>query len=301
MKKDSLVGHLAAAGAYSIFGLNIVFCKDISNSGMVPPFALFTMRAAGATLLFWLISAFLTRERMDVSDLWKVAIASFFGLFTPQITFLYATTMSTTIDISILSTLTPIFTMFIAAVAVKEPVTMKKALGVAISFGGVLFLIFNSVHAPNGVESTSPVGIVLMLLNGLSFAAYLGVFRPLIKKYSVVTFMKWMFLFSLIISLPFSMEEIAEIPFSRITDRTLLEIAFVIVFSTFVAYFLIPVGQKNIRPTLVGMYSYLQPIIASVIAIACGMDVITWQKVLATVMVISGVVLVNRSRQLSSD
>ena len=76
----------------------------------------------------------------------------------------------------------------------------------------------------------------------------------------------------------------------------LWEIAYVIIFATFVAYFLIPVGQKQLRPTVVSMYSYLQPIIAAAVSVVVGMDRFTWQKALAIVLVFVGVALVNRSR-----
>lgn len=295
-RTSTLKGHLASGGAYAIFGLNIVFCKDIAACGAISPIALFTLRAIGASILFWLISLMMPAEKVDKGDLWRIAIAAVVGLFVPQLTFLAACTMTTAIDISILSTLSPIFTMFVAAIVLKEPITFKKAAGVAISFAGVIFLIFNSVVNHNGVDTTSPWGVVLMLLNALSFASYLGIFRPLIAKYSVITFMKWMFLAALLISLPFSARDLATTQYASIPGNVLWEIGFLIVFATFVAYFLIPIGQKNIRPTLVSMYSYLQPIIAAVVAIAIGMDTLTWQKVLATVLVVCGVVTVNRSR-----
>lgn len=293
-------GHLAAGGAYVIFGLNIVFCKDIASCGAITPIALFTLRAVGASALFWLLSLLMPSEKVAGRDLWRIALASTVGLFVPQLTFLEACRITTAIDISIMSTLSPIFTMFIAAVALKEPITVKKAAGVVISFSGVIFLIFNSVVHHNGVDTTSPWGVFLMLVNSLSFASYLGIFRPLISKYSVVTFMKWMFLFSLLVSLPFSAGDLITTPYASIPSNVVWEIGFLIVFATFVAYFLIPIGQKNLRPTLVSMYSYLQPIIASAVAIFIGMDRLTWQKVLAILLVVSGVVIVNRSRSRSS-
>ena len=203
MKTDKLAGHLSIAGAYTIFGLNIVFCKDIANSEAVPPIVLFSMRALGASALFWLLSIFIPKEKVERGDFLKIAAASFVGLFVPQLTFLKAITMATTIDTAIMGTLGPIFTMFFAFLFLGEPITGKKAGGVVLSFVGVIFLIFNSVHE-GGVSSTSPWGIALLLLNSLSFSLYLGVFRPLISKYSVVTFSKWTFLFSLLLSLPFS-------------------------------------------------------------------------------------------------
>ncbi len=295
---DQLGGHLAIAGAYTIFGLNIVFCKDIANAQAVSPIVLFTLRAIGASSLLWLLSLFTPKEKVDRGDFPKILLASCVGLFIPQFTFLLAITMSTSIDTAILSTLGPIFTMFFAFFFLGEPITGKKAGGVALSFAGVIFLIFNSVHQ-GGAASTSPFGILLLLLNSLSFALYLGAFRPLISKYSVVTFMKWMFLFSLILSLPFSIKGLIATDYASIPANVKWEIGYLIVFATFVAYFLIPLGQKRLRPTLVSMYTYLQPVIAAVVSILSGMDVLTWQKLLATILIVGGVIMVSRSRALS--
>lgn len=295
MMNDKLTGHLSIAAAYTIFGLNIVFCKDIANSEVVAPEVLFTLRAIGASALFWLISLFLPKERIEKGDSLKIVAASFTGLFVPQMTFLMAITMSSSIDTAVLGTLGPIFTMFFAFIFLGEPITGRKAGGVALSFAGVIFLIFNSVHS-GGASSSSPMGIALLLLNSISFSFYLGYFRPLISKYSVVTFMKWMFLSSLLLSLPFSFKGLISTDFAAIPAGIRWEIGYLIVFATFFAYFLIPFGQKRIRPTLVSMYNYLQPIIAAIVSIAIGMDSLTWQKILATAFVVGGVVLVSRSR-----
>lgn len=299
MPSDKLKGHLSIAAAYTIFGLNLVFCKDIANSETVSPYVLFTLRAIGASALFWLLSLFMPKERIDRGDYWKIAAASLVGLFIPQMTFLMAITMTSAIDTAIIGTLGPIFTMFFAFFFLKEPITRKKAGGVAISFAGILFLIFNSVHA-GGAAVTSPWGIVLLLVNSLSFSLYLGLFRPLISKYSVVTFMKWTFLFSLIISLPISANGLFTTDYAAIPVNVRWEIGYLIFFATFVAYFLIPYGQKFIRPTLVSMYSYGQPIIAAILSIWAGLDTLTWQKVLASALVVGGVVLVSKSRAAHS-
>lgn len=299
MRKDKLAGHLAIAATYTIFGLNIVFCKDIANNDVINPIVLFTLRAIGATALFWLISLALPKERIDPKDLPRIALASLVGLFIPQLTFLVAITMATSIDTAIMSTLGPIFTMIFAFFFLGEPITLKKAGGVALSFVGVIFLIFNSVHS-GGASASTTMGIVLLLINSVSFAMYLGVFRPLISKYNVVHFMKWMFLFALLMSLPFSARGLFSTDYAAIPSNVRWEIAYLIFFATFVAYFLIPFGQKRLRPTLVSMYTYLQPIIAAIISIWLGMDVLTWQKLLATVLIVGGVILVSRSRAASN-
>ena len=298
MASDALKGHLSIAGAYLIFGLNVVLCKDIANSQAVAPIVLFTLRALGASALFWLGSLFLPKEKVDRKDLPKIALASFLGLFGPQVTFLVGITMATSIDTAILGTLGPIFTMVFAFFFLGEPITGKKAGGVAVSLAGVLFLIFNSVHG-GGASATTPLGFVMLLLNSISFSLYLGIFRPLIAKYSVVTFMKWSFLFSLVLALPFAGKGLVTTDYAAVPPVVLWEIGYLIVFATVIAYFLIPYGQKFIRPTLVSMYNYLSPMVTTVVSIWTGLDTLTWQKVLAAVVIVSGVVLVSRSRAAS--
>lgn len=300
MKSSKLTGHLSIFAAYAIFGINIVTTKDLSNSGILSPTVIFTLRAIGACTLFWLISIFTPKEKIAPKDLLLTAAASFLGLFVPQLTFLEASPITTAIDTSILGSITPIFTMFVAAIFLKEPITWKKALGVVLSFGGVLFLIFNSISLGHtGAELTKPLGVVLLVANTLSFALYLGIFRPLIEKYSVVTFMKWMFLFSLLYSLPFSAGRLFTSPFGLLTGKLWAELGFLVIFATFIAYFLIPFGQKSLRPTVVSMYTYVQPVLAVLISIFSGIDKLTWQKCLAMILIFSGVVIVNRSRAKS--
>ena len=172
MRTEKLLGHLSTAAAYSIFGLNIVFCKDIANTHCVEPIVLFTLRSGGAALLFFLISVFLPKEKVERSDFVKIAGASVIGLFIPQVTFLVAISMATSIDTAIMSTLGPIFTMIFAFIFLGEPVTLRKAGGVALSFAGVIFLILNSLHL-RAASSSTPLGIVLLLVNCLSFSLYL--------------------------------------------------------------------------------------------------------------------------------
>ena len=293
-------GHISAFFAYTIFGFNIIICRDLSTLALISPMGLLCFRVAGAATLFWLTSLFLPKEKVDLKDFPKIFLASMLGLFFTQWSFLKASTMTTPFDTSILTPLTPIFTMFIAAIVLKEPITLKKAGGVALSFIGVIFLILNTVRVESGgVTETQPMGIVYMIGNCIFFAMYLGAFRPLITKYSVVTFMKWMFLFSAIVAIPFDIKELVGLNMAAMPTRYLLELGFVILFSTFVAYFLIPVGQKVLRPTVISLYGYVQPLIATVMGIATGMDRFTWQKVLAAVLVFTGVILVNKSRAAS--
>lgn len=293
----SILGHIACFTAYLIFGLNIVVCKDLTSSGVISPLALFTMRSIGAGSLFWIISLFMPKERVERRDLPKIFSASVLGFFLTQICFLMAISRITPMDCSIITSLSPLYTMFIAAFALKEPLSAQKIGGVVLSLCGVIYLILNSVTAASGVVETTSAGVLLMIGNSLCFSLYLGIFKPIITKYSVVTFMKWIFLFSSLMTLPFTATEIVKTEFLALPLSFIAELTFLIICATFVTYFLIPVGQKLLRPTLVSMYSYVQPVVAVVLSVCVGMDTLTWQKILAAITVFSGVVIVSYSKQ----
>lgn len=292
----NISGHIACFTAYAIIGVNIIVCKDLTSGHLISPIGIFTLRSLGAGLMFWILSLFLPAEKVEKKDYLKILAAAFLGYFVTQLTFLVAIPDVTPMHCSIISSMSPIYTMFIAAVVLKEPLSWKKAGGVVLSLCGILFLIFNNASGTSGASESKLSGIFLMFLNSLSFSLYLGIFKPVIAKYSVVTFMKWIFLFSALMSLPLSLREVVSLEWTKIPSVQMWELGFLIVFATFVSYFLIPFGQKRIRPTLVSMYSYIQPIIATIISIILCMDILTWQKLMAALMVFAGVFIVSRSR-----
>jgi drug/metabolite transporter (DMT)-like permease len=186
--------------------------------------------------------------------------------------------------------------MVTAAIVLKEPISIQKAGGVALSLAGIIYLIISRGAVQSGASQSTPFGIFMIVLNVLSFCMYLGIFKPLIAKYSVVTFMKWIFLFSALVSVPLSSKALISVDWTGIPSIQYAELSYLIICATFITYYLIPIAQKRIRPTLISMYSYVQPIIAIAISIAIGMDTLTWQKALATVLVFGGLIIVTYSR-----
>ena len=299
--KKTIPGHIAAFFAYFIFGFNIIVCKDLTSDGLIPPLGIFTLRSLIAGGLFWIVSLFRPQEKIDRKDYIRIFAASMIGFLTCQVTFLIGIPYITPMDCSVLTAMAPIYTMIIAAIVLKEPITLQKAGGVIISFAGIIYLIISRVTAPGGVSESTPFGIVMLILNCLSFSMYLGIFKPLISKYSPVTFMKWIFLFSAVVSTPFSMKGLINVDWAGIPAIQYAELAYLIICATFISYFLIPLAQKRIRPTLISMYSYVQPIIAIAISIAIGMDTLTWQKALATLLVFGGLIIVSYSRSAQNS
>jgi len=250
----------------------------------------------GATVLFWIASLFVKKETVPLKDIGKLALASFFGITVNNFAFVVGLSRTTPIDVSIIVTTLPVFCLILAAIVLKEPITFKKAIGVLIGASGALLLIFGQQSTTDIGIKSNIIGNLIIFISVSSFAVYLIFFRDLISRYSPITLMKWMFLFSSICSLPFFTNEIMATNFQQFDANVYWRVTFSIVCASFISFMLIPIGQKVLRPTTVSMYNYIQPIVASLVAVAIGMDIFGWKKALAAVFVFLGVYFVTMSK-----
>lgn len=287
-------GHLAALATNLIFGFNIPIARTILPA-VVIPVGMTQFRFTGAAVSFWILSLFLPKEHVPIKDLVKLFFASLSAILLNQSLFIEGLSFTSSTDASIMITFTPVLTMVLAAFFLKEPITWKKTLGVLLGMAGAMVLIFTGSDAKT-VGSGKMYGNVLCLLSGLSYAVYLTAFKDIIMKYSATTLMKWMFLFSTVLFLPFSIPKIAVFPWENITLLQWIKIAFVVFMATFLTYLLIPIAQKNIRPTTMTMYNNVQPLIASGIAIMLGMDQFSFMKIVAALLIFFGVYTVTKSK-----
>lgn len=247
----------------------------------------------GAAALFWVASFFVKKETIPPKDILKLFFAALFGIVLNQMLFLDGLSYTSPIDASLVITLLPIVTMILAAVIIKEPITWLKVIGVLVGACGALLLILNSSLSGRAGNFK---GDLIILGSTFSFAFYLTMFKGLISKYSPIHAMKWMFLFASLISYPFCHSSLMNTNFAMFDYTVYLRIFYVVFFATFLAYILIPIGQKTLRPTTLSMYNYMQPIVASLVTILIGMDHLTYQTVLSAVLVFAGVYIVTQSK-----
>lgn len=299
MKEKTYKGHIAMLIAGIIWGLNSPVGKNalIYNHGVISANSLTLFRMVGACILFWIASIFAKKEHVHHEDMLKLFFASLFGVVLNQGSFIYGLKLASPIDASIVTTTMPIITMIVAAVYLKEPITGKKLIGILFGATGALVLIVTSNHAGSGARSSnSYIGDLLCLTAQISFAFYLTLFKDIINKYSPVTLLKWMFTYASICFIPFSYNDVSSIPYASLSMEEIGNILFVVVFATFIAYICVPVGQKLLRPTVVSMYNYVQPIVASIVAVFLGMDTFGVTKMIAIVCVFIGVYFVTKSK-----
>ncbi len=291
----SYKGHLVALTAYLFFGLNIPAVKSVIGEGGISGWAVTFYRMAGAAALFWIVSLFTRREHVPLRDLGAIFVASLFCILLNQASFIVGLSLTSPIDAAVVTTLTPMLTMVLAAFFLREPVTWMKAGGVAVGASGALILILGG-GALAGRGGASVAGDVLCAISSLSFAIYLTAFKRLITTYSSVTLMRWMFLFSALLMMPVCWPDVAAVDYRSLSWDVWARIVFIVCGATFLTFFLVPVAQRLLRPTVLGMYNYLQPLVASLIAVAAGMDTFGPTKGLATLLVFVGVWLVTLSK-----
>ena len=298
--KQQRNGHLALLGSNVMGGIMAPISKFVLAGGIVSSMALVDVRIFGGTILFWIASMFIKPEKVDRKDYIRLFGAGFFSTAFNQMCFIKGVSLTSPVDASICTSTLPIWTMILAAIFIKEPVTGKKATGVLMGLSGALLLVFfGSGHNSSG--NSNILGDLLCLLSQVSYSVYLVFFQDVIKKYSPVTLMKWKYTFGALILLPVLLSSFFTVQWGILPSNQWAGLAYILLFGTFLSYLIVPIGQKHLRPTVVAMYNYLQPVTAAAVAILWGLDSFNIVKLIAVVLIFSGVMLVNRSRAAQNN
>ena len=290
----ALIAHLSMFGACAGWGLMAPIGKDAMTHGF-DGLTLVTFRVVGACLLFWIASLFAKKEHVPRHDKLMFIGAALFGLICNQCCYTMGLSITSPINASIVTTSMPIFAMLLSALILKEPITGKKAIGVLMGCSGALILILTSAaHASAKVGDIR--GDLLCLFAQFSFALYLSLFNPLIRRYSVFTTNKYMFSWGTLMLLPFTFTHVEEVLSNPIPAKTWWEVAYVVCIGTFLGYILTMVGQRTLRPTVVSVYNYVQPVVSVGATLLMGLGILKPTHALAVVLVFSGVWLVTKSK-----
>lgn len=285
-------------GANTMWGLMSPISKMVMAGSFVTPFVVTELRVGGAMLLFWIASLFTKPEHVSPRDLFSLFAASLIAIVFNQGCFILGVSLSTPGDASIITTSMPLWALVLAAIILRERITGRKILGIAAGAGGALLLILGGTQqgaSSAAAPHTAVWGDLLVLLAQLCYALYIVLYKNFVNKYSLVTLMKWMFTFSFICTLPFTAGQMAEVPWAELPLQDVGGLLFIVICGTFLAYMLIVVGQKNLRPTVAGMYNYVQPLVACLVAVALGLDSFNLVKGLAVILIFGGVYLVTSS------
>lgn len=265
------------------------------NDGFLQPFAFIALRGLAGFILFWIAHILFVQEKVDRRDFPRLALCGLFGIGLNQLFFFSGLNLTTPINASLIQTTTPIMVLVTSALLMIEKITWRKVLGILIGASGAILLI--SYGKRFNIGGQGILGDLMILVNATSFGTYLVISKPLMKKYHPITIVKWSFTFGLIIILPFGVPPLFDTEWSSFTTNIWLAVAYVLICTTFLAYLLNAYALKQVQASVVSIYIYLQPFIATVIALSMGIDQLQGIKILAGCLIFSGVYLVSFNKK----
>ena len=286
----TIKAHIALFIANLIYGANYTIAKE-AMPDYIMPFGFILLRVTGAFILFWGVHAFMPKEKVELRDIFRLAICGVFGVAINQLLFFKGLSITTPINAAIIMTINPVMVLLFAAIIIKDSINSRKVIGIIIGLFGAVFLIANSGEF--SFSNQTSIGDGFVFINATSYGLYLVLVKPLMNKYSPFTIIKWVFLFGFIYVLPFGLEEALLVNWEAMPFNIFCAIGFVVVFTTFFAYLLNILALKELSPSIVSYYIYLQPILASLIALSFEKDIITFEKGIAALFIFLGVFLIS--------
>ncbi|WP_299225273.1 DMT family transporter [uncultured Psychroserpens sp.] len=275
-----------------LYGLNYSYAKIIINQDFVKPFALVLLRVGGATILFWILGLFLKQEKIDTKDYFTFFLGAVFGVAINMLLFLKGLELTSPIHASVIVTITPILILILSSFFLSEKITKLKIIGVVLGFcGGILLTLLGE---STRIGDNVPLGNTFIFVNAISYSIYIIIIKKLTAKYHPFTFIKWLFLFGLVLVIPFGYSETTQIQWHTFTPNVWFSVLFVVIGATFGTYILNPLALKSLKASTVGIFIYLQPVIAGVFAIMKGIDAVSPVKLIAMFLIFSGVYLVTK-------
>lgn len=282
-----LLAFLAAL----IYGISFTVAKDVMPL-YIKPFGFIMLRVSAATLVFWTAGLFLKKEHIKLYDFARLFLASIFGIALNMLAFFKGLSMTSPISASVIMVTTPIMVLSLASIFLKEKVTKKKVSGILIGLLGAIILIVYGKDL--GIGSNARFGNLLIFINATSYAMYLIIIKNLTKKFHPLTIAKWLYLFGLILVIPFGIQEFKEVEWISLPNSAIYKLGFIVLFTTVLSYIFNLMAIKRLKPTTLSIFIYLQPVIASLYALMVGSDSLNMIKILATVLIFCGVYLVTR-------
>lgn len=287
---------LAATMVSLIYGVSFTIAKDVMPT-YVKPYGFILLRVFGATILFWLVSFFGPKEKIQRQDFPRIIVAAFFGVALNMLTFFKGLSYTSPISSAVIMVTTPIIVLILSAIIMKERMEIRKIRGILLGLFGTAFLILYGKSMGNATNAS--LGNFLVFINAVSYGFYLIIVKKLMDKYNAFTFVKWIYTFGLLMVIPFGWSEYQEIQWKSIPTIIIWEIGFVVVFTTFFTYLFNLVSMRELKPTTVAVFIYLQPLFATIFAMSLGKDQLTWVKILSAVLIFVGVYLVLQKKSQS--
>jgi hypothetical protein len=285
-----MLGNVCILLAAIFWGVNVSFTKALIPEWMSSE-GVTAVRLIGGCALFWLASLFVKCDRIERQDWLRLLLGGVVGLFGFIYIFVMSLRYGNPIDISIIMTLPPVFVVLMGVIFMKRRPAWMEYAGIAVSFVGAAVVVLGGQAGKNGSDNL--LGDLLAVASTICYAFYLVILEKPSHTYQPVNMLRWVFLFAALPALALVPGMQHEGIINATKAAPWLEIGFILLCPTFLAYFLVQPAIKYIGSELVSIYQYLIPVFASISAVVMGLDRLKWIQVLAMVIIVGGMVLTN--------
>ncbi|OSZ82726.1 hypothetical protein CAP35_05540 [Chitinophagaceae bacterium IBVUCB1] len=289
---DRLKAHAALLGANLFYGAGFTVAKQIMPR-LIQPLGFIFIRVSVVMVLFWLsyLAGKKFRTKIEKKDWLILALGGLFGVALNQMLFFLGLNLTLPIHASLIMMSTPLLITIIALFVLKERLKTEKAIGLLMGIGGAFLLM--SAGKEITMTGNSALGDLFVFLNAGSYAIYLVMIKPLMQRYRPIIVIRWVFFFGFLFVLPFGYPHFAAINWQLFQASDYAAVAFIVICVTFFTYLWNIYALRHLSPSTAGAYIYLQPIFAAIISIVVTGEELTWVKLLATILIFTGVYLVN--------
>ncbi|MFT5165533.1 MAG: drug/metabolite transporter (DMT)-like permease [Saprospiraceae bacterium] len=286
--------HIALFLVALIYGANYTISKVVLDDGYIKPLGFVLMRVICGLVFFTLVHRLFIKEQIKKKDIGKLILCGIFGVAINQMFFFMGLKLSTPINASLIMTTTPIIVLIVSAIYIKERITFRKLLGVLIGASGAIILILYGEQV--AFSKDRALGDFLIFVNATSYGIYLVLVKSLMKDYNPITVVKWVFTFGIIFVFPFGINQLTAVEWSTFSTHIWIAVAYVLICTTILAYLFNTYALKTVQAATVGIYIYLQPLLATLIAVIFESDQLVFLKVISGMLIFIGVYLVSSGK-----
>ncbi len=289
---NNLKAHIALFFVSVIYAGNYTIAKEVMPTYLTPEAIVFTRILTGA-VVFSLLTIFKT-ERVEKADFGRLILCGLLGAALNMLVFFKGLNLTTPINASLILLLVPIIVLVVSAIFLKERITNIKIIGIITGVIGAVILVVN--NRTISLDSSGFIGDLLVCVNSISYSIYLVLVRKMMLKYNTLIVLKWVFIFGFLFVFPFTFLDFLNSDWSNIPFNIWLALLYILLGVTILTYLFNAYALRFVNTSVVSIYIYLQPLIASIIALSFGKDTLSIEKLTAYVLIFSGVLMVSQSK-----
>jgi len=290
--KPILKAHLLLSMMALIGGANYIIAKNVVPV-FIGPSGLIVIRAFSGAVFFMILDKLSPQQTpIEKQDYWKIFACSFAGVVVNQLFFFNGLALTSPINASLIMLVSPIVITLFAIFILKDKVSWLNGFGMFLGVSGALMLILSKKDLSSNQGNS--MGDLFIFINAISWGFYVILAAPLMQKYNPFKLLKWTFGIGAIFVLPFGYEQLISVDFNAFTPKAWFAFWFVLLFATYLAYYVHTAVLKHISPAISGVYVYFQPVVAAIISILVGVDSFSFTKLISALMIFVGVYLTGK-------